>query len=105
MTYVRIAYVPGIPGNCRTWELMLLLKMLVGVVARIYFVLGLIYCVRMCLVWLTWQLLLMKQMLGGWWCFTHLFRVGTNLLHTYVPSMAYLGVVLPGSFFTLLRTW
>ena len=62
------------------------------------------YVLRTYLVWRTWKLSYLGVVVvvdainvGGWCCCRHLFRVGTNLLRTYVPGMAYLGVVVHGS--------
>lgn len=60
-----------------------------GVDVRIYFVLGLNYCVRTCLVWRTWELLLslllIKYMLVGGVIVRIYFALGPKLLRSYVP--------------------
>ena len=62
------------------------------------------YVLRTYPVWRTWEVSYLGvvvvvdeiNVVGGWYCGTHLLRVGTNPLRTYVQSMTYLRVV-PGS--------
>ena len=95
-----------------------------GVVVRIYFVLGVIYCVRTCLVWRTRELYpgvvvaVHDEINVGGWCYcTHYFVLGPiycvrTCLVRRTWGLSYLGVVAVAAaavvidvFSTLLCTW